>query len=113
AGACGAQYTANTMAMVMEFMGLAPMGSGSSGATAAEKNDRAREAGRLVMDVLARGQRPRDILTREAFENGIIGAAATGGSTNVVLHLLGIARETNVELSIDDFDAISDATPLI
>lgn len=113
AGACGAQYTANTMAMVMEFMGLAPMGSGSSGATTTEKREIARECGRLVMDVLQRGVRPRDILNRKSFENGIIGAAATGGSTNVVLHLLALAREAGVELSIDDFDSISDATPLI
>lgn len=113
AGACGAQYTANTMAMVMEFMGLAPMGSGSSGATAPEKIDVARKAGELVMDVLRRGQLPRDILTRESFENGIVGAAATGGSTNVVLHLLALAREAGIELDIDDFDSISEATPLI
>ncbi len=113
AGACGAQYTANTMAMVMEFMGLAPMGSGSSGATAPEKIDVARQAGELVMDVLKRGQLPRDILTRESFENGIVGAAATGGSTNVVLHLLALAREAGVELNIDDFDNISESTPLI
>lgn len=113
AGACGAQYTANTMAMVMEFMGLAPMGSGSSGATAPEKLDVARQAGELVMDVLQRGQLPRDILTRESFENGIVGAAATGGSTNVVLHLLALAREAGIELNIDDFDKISDETPLI
>lgn len=113
AGACGAQYTANTMAMVMEFMGLSPMGSGSSGATAPEKIDVARKAGELVMDVLKRGQLPRDILTRESFENGIVGAAATGGSTNVVLHLLALAREAGIELDIDDFDSISEATPLI
>jgi len=113
AGACGAQYTANTMAMVMEFMGIAPMGSGSVGATAANKMDVARKAGELVMDVLRRGVTPREILTREAIENGIIGAAATGGSTNVVLHLLALAREAGVPLSIDDFDAISEATPLI
>jgi dihydroxy-acid dehydratase len=113
AGACGAQYTANTMAMVMEFMGLAPMGSGSSGATAPEKIEVARKAGELVMDVLRRGQLPRDILTRESFENGIVGAAATGGSTNVVLHLLALAREAGIELNIDDFDSISESTPLI
>jgi len=113
AGACGAQYTANTMAMVMEFMGIAPMGSGSVGATDARKSNVGYRTGELVMDVLRRGVRPRDILTRKALENGIIGAAATGGSTNVVLHLLAIASELGIPLNIDEFDTISDATPLI
>jgi dihydroxy-acid dehydratase len=114
AGACGAQYTANTMAMVLEFMGIAPMGSGSVGATDRRKDETARECGRLVMDVLKRGVRPRDILTRAAIDNGIAGAAATGGSTNVVLHLLAIAKEAGIEgLTVDDFDRISEATPLI
>ena len=113
AGACGAQYTANTMATVMEFMGLSPMGSATVGATDPRKGQVGERAGELVMDVLARGQRPRDILTRESFENGIICAASTGGSTNVVLHLLAIAREAGVPLTIDDFDAISERTPLI
>jgi dihydroxy-acid dehydratase len=113
AGACGAQYTANTMATVMEFLGLAPMGSGTVGATDPRKDNVGFHAGELVMDVLNRGVRPRDILTRKAFENGIICAASTGGSTNVVLHLLAIAREAGVPLNIDDFDAISERTPLI
>ncbi len=113
AGACGAQYTANTMATVVEFLGLAPMGSGTVGATDARKNGIGHEAGKLVMDVLARGQLPADILTREAFENGIACAAATGGSTNVVLHLLAMAREVGVPLDIDDFDEISERTPII
>ncbi len=113
AGACGAQYTANTMAMVMEFLGIAPMGTGSIGATDSRKDNAGFRTGELVMDVLRRGVLPRDILTREAFENGIASAAATGGSTNVVLHLLAIAREAGVALSIDDFDRISDRTPLI
>ena len=113
AGACGAQYTANTMATVMEFMGIAAMGSGTVGATDPRKDDVAYRTGELVMDVLQRGVRPRDIFTRESFENGIICAASTGGSTNVVLHLLALARECGVELSMDDFDRISDATPLI
>ncbi len=101
AGACGAQYTANTMAMVLEFMGLSPMGSGTVGAdrpaartTSAVRRGRARD-GRPR----ARCPLPRDILTREAIENGIVGAAATGGSTNVVLHLLAIAREAGVQSS--------------
>ena len=113
AGACGAQYTANTMAMVLEFLGIAPMGSGSVGATDPRKDRVGFEAGQLVMDVLARGQLPSDIFTREAIENGIACAAATGGSTNVVLHLLALAREAGVPLEIDDFDDISEQTPLI
>ena len=113
AGACGAQYTANTMAMVIEFLGIAPMGSGSVGATDPRKNRVGFEAGQLVMDVLRRGLRPSEILTREAIENGIACAAATGGSTNVVLHLLALAREAGVPLEIDDFDDISEQTPLI
>lgn len=113
AGACGAQYTANTMATVMEFLGLSPMGSATVGATDARKESVAFRAGVLAMDVLNRGVLPRDILTRKAFENGIICAASTGGSTNVVLHLLAIAREAGVELDIDDFDEVSERTPLI
>ncbi len=113
AGACGAQYTANTMATVMEFLGLAPMGSGGPGATDPRKDDIGVEAGKLVMDVLARGLRPRELLTRRAFENGIACAAATGGSTNVVLHLLALAREVGIPLNIDDFDVVSERTPLI
>ncbi len=113
AGACGAQYTANTMAMVLEFLGIAPMGSGSVGATDPRKDRVGFEAGQLVMDVLQRGLKPSDILTREAIENGIACAAATGGSTNVVLHLLALAREAGIPLEIDDFDEISERTPLI
>lgn len=113
AGACGAQYTANTMATVMEFLGLAAMGTGTVGATDPRKDNVGYRAGELVMDVLRRGQLPRDILTREAFENGIRCAASTGGSTNVVLHLMAIAREAGVPLDIDDFDVISEDTPLI
>lgn len=114
AGACGAQYTANTMAMALEFMGIAPMGSGSVGATDRRKDEIARDCGALVMDLLKRGVRPRDIITRAALDNGIAGAAATGGSTNVVLHLLAIAREAGISgLTVDDFDRISEQTPLI
>ena len=112
AGACGGQYTANTMAMVMEFIGLSPMGSASAPATDDRKDEVGRRAGELIMDLLRRNVRPRDILTREAFENAIVGVAATGGSTNSVLHLLALAREANVPLTIDDFDAISRRTPL-
>ena len=113
AGACGAQYTANTMATTMEFMGVSPMGSATVGATDDRKGAVAERAGALVMEVLREGRLPRDILTREAFENGIVCAASTGGSTNVVLHLLALAAEAGVPLDIDDFDRISEATPLI
>jgi len=113
AGACGGQYTANTMAMVMEFIGLSPAGSASPGAVDPRKDQVGYDAGKLVMDILRRGQRPLDILTREAFENAIAAATATGGSTNSVLHLLAMAREAGVPLTIDDFDTISRRTPII
>ena len=113
AGACGGQYTANTMAMVLEFIGLAVMGTGSISAIDPYKEKTAHEAGEYVVDLLRRGTRPLDILTRAAFENAITGVAATGGSTNAVLHLLAMAREAGVDLKIDDFDAISRRTPLI
>jgi dihydroxy-acid dehydratase len=113
AGACGAQYTANTMATVMDFLGLSAMDTTTIGATDPRKDNAGYRTGELVMEVLRRGQLPRDILTRESFENGIICAASTGGSTNVVLHLLALAKEAGVPLTIDDFDAISERTPLI
>ncbi len=113
AGACGGQYTANTMATVMEFIGLSPVGSASPGATDPRKSQKGYEAGVLVMDLLRRGVRPRDLLTREAFENAIAATAGTGGSTNAVLHLLALAREAGVPLVIDDFDAISRRTPIL
>lgn len=113
AGACGGQYTANTMATLMEFIGLSPAGSASPGAVDPRKEQKGYEAGVLVMDLLRRGVRPRDLLTREAFENAIAAAAGTGGSTNSVLHLLALAREAGVPLAIDDFDEISRRTPII
>jgi dihydroxy-acid dehydratase len=113
AGACGGQFTANTMATVMEFMGLSPVGSASPGATDPRKERKAYEAGLLIVDVLRRGVRPRDLLTREAFENAIAAAAGTGGSTNIVLHLMALAREANVPLTLDDFDRISSKTPIL
>ena len=113
AGACGGQYTANTMATVMEFMGLSPVGSASPGATDPRKERKGYEAGLIVMDLLRRGVTPKALLTRAAFENGIAAAAGTGGSTNVVLHLLALAREAGVALEIDDFDAISARTPIV
>jgi dihydroxy-acid dehydratase len=113
AGACGGQFTANTMSTVMEFLGISPMGSNGIPATVAEKDDAAFNAGKLVMDLLKADLRPSHILTRKSIENAIASVAATGGSTNAVLHLLAIAREASVELTIDDFDRISDRTPLI
>src|SRR2546427_3043820 len=113
AGACGGQFTANTMAMALEFIGLSPMGTTSVPAVDPRKDEVGVACGRLVMDLLRRGVRPRDILTRAAFENAIAGVAASGGSTNAVLHLLALAREAGVDLSIDDFDTISRRTPLL
>ncbi len=113
AGACGGQFTANTMAMAMEFIGMSPLGSASPPAVDPRKEEVGRQAGEIIMDMLRRDLRPKDILTRKAFENAIAGVAASGGSTNAVLHLLALARETGIELSIDDFDEISRRTPLI
>ncbi len=113
AGACGGQFTANTMATAFEVMGLSPLGSASVPAVDLRKDKVGEEAGRLIMQLLRAGIRPSDILTRQAFENGIASAAATGGSTNIVLHLLAMAREAGVPLNIDDFDRVSTATPLI
>src|SRR5437763_10352695 len=113
AGACGGQFTANTMAMAFEVLGISPPGFSLVPAMNAHKADVALETGRLVMDVLARGQRPSDIITREALENAIAAIACSGGSTNGVLHLLAVAKEMGVELSIDDFDRISERTPLL
>ncbi|MGH9405639.1 MAG: dihydroxy-acid dehydratase [Terriglobia bacterium] len=113
AGACGGQYTANTMSTVMEFIGLSPMGFNSVPALDPEKGAVAFRTGEMVMDLLRRGVRPRDLITRRSFENAIASVAATGGSTNSVLHLLAMAREAGVPLSVDDFDAVSARTPLI
>src|SRR5689334_7120038 len=113
AGACGGQFTANTMSTVMEFLGISPMGSNGIPATAAEKDEAAFGAGKLVMELLKADLRPSRIITRAAIENAIASVAATGGSTNAVLHLLAIAREAGVDLTIDDFDRISERTPLI
>ena len=110
-GACGGQYTANTMAMAFEVLGISPMGSAMVPAAYEDKQRVASEAGALIMDVLARGQRPRDIITRAAIENAIAATATSGGSTNAVLHLLAVAREAGVELDIDDFDRIAEQTP--
>jgi dihydroxy-acid dehydratase len=101
------------MSTVMEFLGISPMGSNGIPATAAEKDEAAFNAGKLVVELLRRDLRPSEILTRKSIENAIASVAATGGSTNAVLHLLAIAREAGIELNIDDFDRISARTPLI
>ncbi len=112
-GACGGQYTANTMAMVMEYLSLSPVGSASPGATSARRAQWAHDAGVIVMELLAKNIRPRDLLTRASFLNAIVVAAATGGSTNSVLHLLAIAHEAGAQLAIEDFDLVSRRTPII
>ncbi|MEA2288166.1 MAG: dihydroxy-acid dehydratase [Solirubrobacteraceae bacterium] len=113
AGACGGQFTANTMAMAFEVLGISPMGPSMVPAQYPNKGEVAFEAGKLVVDVLRRGVLPRDIITRESLENAIAAITSSGGSTNGVLHLLAIAREAGIELSIDDFDRISERTPLL
>ena len=111
-GACGGQYTANTMATLFEFLGLAAMGTGSVPAVDPRKDDVGVRSGEMIMDVLRRGVKPRDILTRQAFENAIASVASTGGSTNAVLHLMALAKEVDVPLRLEDFDSISAKTPL-
>src|SRR5215210_357136 len=111
-GACGGQFTANTMAMAFEMVGCSARCDSGVPAQYDGKEDVAFRAGQLVMDVLARGQRPSDIITRESLENAIAAVAMSGGSTNGVLHLLAVANEAGIELEIDDFDRISSRTPL-
>ena len=113
AGACGGQYTANTMATAMEVIGISPMGTASIPAVDPRKDDAGYRSGFVLMDALKANLRPSDIMTRKAFENAIASVAATGGSTNAVLHLLALARDCGVDLTIDDFDAISERTPLL
>ncbi|HZY41750.1 MAG TPA: dihydroxy-acid dehydratase [Anaerolineae bacterium] len=113
AGACGGQFTANTMSTVMEFLGISPMGSNGIPAMSPEKDAAAFAVGQLVMDLLRNDLRPSKIFTRQAFENAIACVAATGGSTNAVLHLLALSKEMGVDLNIDDFDRISEHTPII
>jgi dihydroxy-acid dehydratase len=113
AGACGGQYTANTMSTVMEIMGLSPMGFNSVPAMDPQKDQVAFDCGRVIINVLQKGIRPRQLMTREAFENAIASVAATGGSTNSVLHLLAMAREAEIDLEIDDFQTVSERTPLL
>jgi dihydroxy-acid dehydratase len=113
AGACGGQFTANTMAMAFEVLGISPAGSSMVPAEDGRKLQVAVECGELVMDVLRRGLRPSQVITKPALENAIAAGATSGGSTNIVLHLLAVAREMGVPLSIEEFDRISDATPLL
>jgi dihydroxy-acid dehydratase len=113
AGACGGQFTANTMAIAIEFLGIAALGSGSVPANDPKKADVARETGRRVMDLVRSHVRPRDIITKSAIANAIASVATTGGSTNAVLHLTAIAHEAGLDVSLGDFDRISAGTPLL
>ncbi|MEZ5351978.1 MAG: dihydroxy-acid dehydratase [Bryobacteraceae bacterium] len=113
AGACGGQFTANTMATILEMIGLCPMGMAAVPQPDAKKLDVAREAGRIIVEAVRKDLKPRDICTRKAFENAIASVAASGGSTNAVLHLLAMAHDAGVELSIDEFNAICERTPLL
>ncbi len=113
AGACGGQFTANTMATVMEMIGLSPMGTAAVPQVDPAKNDVAYRCGQIIVDAVKENRKPRDIVTRKAFENAIASVAATGGSTNSVLHLLAMAREAGVDLDIDDFQEVSSRTPLL
>ncbi len=113
AGACGGQYTANTMATVMETIGLSPMGLNAIPQVDARKHDAAHACGAVILNAVRNNLRPRDVVTRAAIENAIASVAASGGSTNAVLHLLAFAREAGVPLSIDDFQELSAKTPLL
>ena len=112
AGACGGQYTANTMALAVAFLGMSPFGANEVPATDPRKADVARACGRAVLGLVQRDVRPRSLITRASLENAIASVAMTAGSTNAVLHLLAIAREADVPLEIDDFDPISARTPV-
>ncbi len=112
-GACGGQFTANTMSTTLEFMGISPGGLNGIPATDPAKDDAARRCGELVMELVQSGTTPRQIITRPALDNAIASVAATGGSTNAVLHLLAIAHELGVDLAIDDFDRVSARTPIV
>jgi dihydroxy-acid dehydratase len=113
AGSCGGQYTANTMATAIAFLGMSPMGANEVPATDPRKDDVARACGKAVMHLVQKDLRPRSFITRESIENAIASAAATAGSTNAVLHLLAIAYEAGVAMGIDDFDPISARTPVV
>jgi len=113
AGACGGQFTANTMATVLEFLGISPAGLNDIPATDPAKHEAAYETGRIAMRVVRDDVRPSQILTRAALENAAAAVAATGGSTNGVLHLLAIAHELGIELELEDFDRIAERTPIV
>lgn len=112
-GACGGQFTANTMAIAFEFLGISPMGRNGVPAMDGRKDDVAFECGKMVMELVKQDLRPRQLITRKSLENAIAAVATTGGSTNAVLHLLAIARESGIKLSIDDFDRINRKVPLL
>jgi dihydroxy-acid dehydratase len=112
-GACGGQFTANTMAIAFEFLGISPMGRNGVPAMDQHKDDVAFECGKMVMDLVRNDLRPKQIITRKSLENAIAAVATTGGSTNAVLHLLAIAREAGIKLGIDDFDKINRRVPLL
>ncbi len=112
-GACGGQFTANTMAIAFEFLGMSPMGRNGVPAMDGRKDDVAFECGKMVMELVKQNLRPRQIITRKSLENAIAAVATTGGSTNAVLHLLALARESGIKLSIDDFDKINRKVPLL
>jgi dihydroxy-acid dehydratase len=113
AGACGGQFTANTMSTAFEMLGISPMGANGVPAVDPKKSEVAFDTGKLAMDLLRKGVTPRSIITKKALQNAIAGVMATGGSTNAVLHLLAVAREAGVKLSIDEFDRVSRKTPLL
>ena len=112
-GACQGHFTANTMAAAVDFLGLGPIGLGGIPATDPAKPEAAEAAGRLALEVVARGIRPSEIVTREAIENAIVGVAGTGGSTNSVLHLMAFADELGIDLALEDFDRLSASTPVV
>ncbi|MGZ4381097.1 MAG: dihydroxy-acid dehydratase domain-containing protein, partial [Gaiellaceae bacterium] len=113
AGACGGQYTANTMSTALDFLGISPAGLNGIPALEQTKDEAAYEAGRLAMEVLRKDLRPSQIITRDALDNAAASVAATGGSTNGVLHFLAIAQEFGIPLEIDDFDEIASRTPVV
>ena len=113
AGACGGQFTANTMSTAMTVLGISPMGVNDIPATDPRKKEAAHRSGALVLDLLKRGTTARQIITRTALENAVASVAATAGSTNAVLHLLAIAREAGVDLTLEDFDRVSAKTPVL
>ncbi|MEM8988278.1 MAG: dihydroxy-acid dehydratase [Pseudomonadota bacterium] len=113
AGACGGQFTANTMSLTMSFLGLSPMGVNDIPAVHRDKAAAAKAAGRLVLEAYNENRRPRDFITETSIRNAAVAVTATGGSTNVVLHLTAIAREAGIEMDLDLYDEVSRATPII